>query len=165
MTKRLVRSAIALILIASLGTLAACAKEDTPAPTTGTSSSEPATPAEESAAPTIDPATVTELQIEDLTVGTGAEAKPGTMVTVDYTGWLSDGTQFDSSVGSGQPFQFALGQGEVIPGWDQGVAGMKVGGKRRLVIPPALGYGDQGAGGVIPPGAVLIFDVELLGVQ
>lgn len=165
MTDRLVRTAIAIMLIASMATLSACAKDEPAEPTTSTSSSESAAPAEESAAPTVDPATVTELQIEDLTVGTGAEAKAGNTVTVDYTGWLSDGTQFDSSVGSGQPFQFGLGQGMVIPGWDQGVAGMKVGGKRRLLIPPALGYGDQGAGGVIPPGAVLIFDVELLGVQ
>lgn len=108
---------------------------------------------------------VTELKVEDLTVGTGDEAVAGKTVTVHYTGWLVDGTMFDSSVTSGQPFQFVLGQGYVIPGWDQGVAGMKVGGKRRLTIPPALGYGEAGAGGVIPPNATLVFDVELLAVQ
>jgi FKBP-type peptidyl-prolyl cis-trans isomerase len=108
---------------------------------------------------------VTELKIEDLAVGTGAEAKSGKTVTVNYTGWLTDGTKFDSSLDSGTPFSFALGQGAVIAGWDQGVAGMKVGGKRRLTIPPALGYGAAGAGGVIPPNATLVFEVELLGVK
>ncbi|MBS3973943.1 MAG: FKBP-type peptidyl-prolyl cis-trans isomerase [Actinobacteria bacterium] len=106
---------------------------------------------------------VTELVIEDITVGTGAEAKAGDTVTVHYTGWLTDGTEFDSSVGR-EPFQFPLGQGQVIPGWDQGVAGMKVGGQRRLTIPPDLGYGAAGAGGVIPPNATLIFEVELLSI-
>ena len=108
---------------------------------------------------------VTELKIEDVKVGTGAVAKAGTAVTVHYTGWLTDGTKFDSSVDSGQPFTFNLGAGEVIPGWDQGVAGMKVGGIRKLTIPPDLAYGDAGAGGVIPAGATLVFRVELLGVQ
>jgi FKBP-type peptidyl-prolyl cis-trans isomerase FkpA len=110
------------------------------------------------------------LQIQDLVVGTGAEAVAGHAVSVHYTGWLRnpDGTagkKFDSSVDRGQPFEFPLGGGRVIRGWDEGVAGMKVGGKRKLVIPPELGYGARGAGGVIPPGATLIFDVELLGVQ
>jgi len=108
---------------------------------------------------------VTELQIEDLKEGTGAEAKSGDSVTVHYTGWLIDGTEFDSSVDAGQPFTFNLGAGEVIPGWDQGVAGMKVGGKRKLTIPPDLGYGAQGAGTAIPPNAVLVFEVELLEVN
>ena len=105
-----------------------------------------------------------ELQIEDLKVGTGAEAKPGQTVSVHYTGTLTNGTKFDSSKDRGKPFQFQLGAGKVIKGWDQGVAGMKVGGVRKLTIPPHLGYGDRGAAGVIPGGATLIFEVELLGV-
>ena len=110
-------------------------------------------------------ADVTELVIEDLVEGDGQEAKAGDTVSVHYTGWLTDGTKFDSSVDRNQPFEFNLGSGMVIKGWDQGVAGMKVGGKRKLTIPPHLGYGDRGAGGVIPPGATLVFDVELLAVK
>ena len=106
-----------------------------------------------------------QLQTEDLVVGTGPEAKKGQMVSVHYTGWLTDGKKFDSSKDRGQPFQFPLGRGHVIQGWDQGVAGMKVGGKRKLTIPPDLGYGAAGAGGVIPPNATLVFEVELLGVN
>jgi len=105
------------------------------------------------------------LKYDDLKVGTGAEAKAGQTVSVHYTGWLTDGKKFDSSVDRGQPFQFALGMGQVIKGWDEGVKGMKVGGKRKLTIPAALGYGARGAGGVIPPNATLIFDVELLGIR
>jgi FKBP-type peptidyl-prolyl cis-trans isomerase len=101
----------------------------------------------------------------DIVVGTGATAVSGRPVRVHYTGWLTDGKKFDSSVDRGQPFQFPLGGGQVIRGWDEGVAGMKVGGKRQLRIPPALGYGARGAGGVIPPNATLIFDVELLEVR
>ena len=104
------------------------------------------------------------LQLWDITVGTGAAAVAGMPVRVHYTGWLADGKKFDSSVDRGQPFVFTLGAGEVIKGWDEGVAGMKIGGKRQLKIPPALGYGARGAGGVIPPNATLIFDVELLGI-
>jgi FKBP-type peptidyl-prolyl cis-trans isomerase len=107
----------------------------------------------------------TELKIEELTVGKGAEAKAGQRVKVHYTGWLTNKTKFDSSVDRGEPFEFQLGAGQVIQGWDKGVAGMKIGGKRRLTIPPELGYGARGAGGVIPPNATLIFEVELLGVQ
>jgi FKBP-type peptidyl-prolyl cis-trans isomerase len=107
----------------------------------------------------------TELRIEDITEGTGAEAQPGQVAVVHYTGWLADGTRFDSSLDAGRPFEFTIGAGEVISGWDQGVAGMKVGGTRRLIIPPALGYGEQGAGGVIPPNATLVFEVELLEVR
>jgi FKBP-type peptidyl-prolyl cis-trans isomerase len=104
------------------------------------------------------------LQYVELTVGTGATAEAGQTVTVHYTGWLEDGKKFDSSVDRGQPFSFPLGAGRVIKGWDEGVKGMKVGGKRKLTIPSKLGYGAQGAGGVIPPHATLIFDVELLGL-
>lgn len=106
-----------------------------------------------------------ELQIEDLQIGDGAEATTGRNVSVHYTGWLTNGTKFDSSVDRGRPFSFPLGGGRVIAGWDQGVAGMKVGGKRKLTIPPHLGYGARGAGGVIPPNATLVFEVELLEVH
>jgi len=105
------------------------------------------------------------LKIQDLVVGTGQEVEAGDTVQVHYTGWLTDGTKFDSSVDRGQPFVFQLGAGQVIKGWDQGVAGMKVGGKRRLEIPPSLGYGSRGAGDAIPPNATLIFEVQLLAVQ
>ncbi len=106
-----------------------------------------------------------DLQIEDLQVGTGAEATAGRSVDVHYTGWLTNGTKFDSSVDRGRPFSFSLGAGRVIKGWDQGVAGMRVGGKRKLTIPPELGYGARGAGGTIPPNATLVFEVELLAVK
>lgn len=105
------------------------------------------------------------LQYKDVTVGSGAEAQAGNTVSVHYTGWLTDGTKFDSSLDRGQPFSFSLGSGGVIAGWDEGVAGMKIGGKRILVIPADLGYGASGAGGVIPPNATLIFEVELLDVK
>jgi peptidylprolyl isomerase len=105
------------------------------------------------------------LKYYDFTTGTGDSPEAGQTVVVHYTGWLTDGTQFDSSVEGGQPFSFVLGQGNVIPGWDEGLSTMKVGGKRQLVIPSDLGYGDQGAGGVIPPGATLIFEVELLEIR
>jgi len=104
------------------------------------------------------------LEYWDIQVGTGTAAVSGKPVRVHYTGWLTDGKKFDSSVDRGRPFEFPLGAGQVIRGWDEGVAGMKVGGKRQLRIPPDLGYGPRGAGGVIPPNATLIFDVELLEV-
>ncbi len=104
------------------------------------------------------------LQIEELHVGTGAEAVAGQNVSVHYTGWLTDGTKFDSSLDRGKPFQFVLDGGMVIKGWDQGVQGMKIGGKRKLTIPPEMGYGARGAGAVIPPNATLVFEVELLAV-
>ena len=105
------------------------------------------------------------LKYTDDQIGTGAVATPGKTAVVHYTGWLMDGTKFDSSRDRNQPFSFALGAGQVIKGWDEGVAGMKVGGKRVLSIPPELGYGARGAGGVIPPNATLKFEVELLDVR
>ena len=109
------------------------------------------------------------LQIIDNKVGTGATPQSGQICVMHYTGWLwvngSKGAKFDSSVDRGEPFEFAIGVGQVIKGWDEGVMSMKVGGKRTLIIPPALGYGARGAGGVIPPNATLIFEVELLGVK
>ncbi|MGA7230999.1 MAG: FKBP-type peptidyl-prolyl cis-trans isomerase, partial [Xanthobacteraceae bacterium] len=108
-------------------------------------------------------------KIIDITVGTGPSPKPGQTCVMNYTGWLYEngkkGNKFDSSLDRNQPFSFPIGQHQVIAGWDEGVATMKVGGKRTLIIPPELGYGARGAGGVIPPNATLIFDVELLGVK
>lgn len=106
--------------------------------------------------------TASGLQYQDVAPGNGDEARDGQVAVVHYTGWLTDGTKFDSSRDRGQPFSFPIGSGQVIPGWDEGVAGMKVGGRRKLVIPASLGYGDMGAPPVIPPGATLVFDVELL---
>ncbi len=135
--------------------MAACSRE-APAPPTG--------------APAV--AGVAELQAKDLIPGDGVESVAGAHVTVHYTGWLYDpaqpeakGRKFDSSRDAGQPFSFKLGARQVIAGWDQGVQGMKLGGQRELVIPAALAYGERGAGGVIPPGATLVFDVELLAVE
>lgn len=135
--------------------MAACSRE-APAPPTG--------------APAV--AGVAELQVKDLVPGDGVEAVAGSHVTVHYSGWLYDpaqpeakGRKFDSSRDAGQPFSFKLGARQVIAGWDQGVQGMKLGGQRELVIPAALAYGERGAGGVIPPGATLVFDVELLAVE
>jgi FKBP-type peptidyl-prolyl cis-trans isomerase FkpA len=108
--------------------------------------------------------TATGLVIEDLAVGAGEPAAAGQRVSVHYTGWLTDGTKFDSSKDRGEAFVFPLGAQRVIAGWDEGVQGMRVGGVRKLTIPPALGYGARGAGGVIPPNATLVFEVELLGV-
>jgi FKBP-type peptidyl-prolyl cis-trans isomerase FkpA len=163
-TYPLLRSAGRLATLLLAGLLSACGS---------TTPSEPAAPP--TAAPPVAAAAqrdVAELAVSDLRAGTGAVAQAGSVVTVHYTGWLYDsgaaenkGTKFDSSRDSGRPFQFQLGAGQVIPGWDQGVAGMKVGGQRRLVIPSSLGYGQRGAGGVIPPGAALVFDVELLDVR
>ncbi|HEU5042358.1 MAG TPA: FKBP-type peptidyl-prolyl cis-trans isomerase [Gemmatimonadales bacterium] len=117
----------------------------------------------------IDPAALTTLpgglRYQDLSTGQGAEAVEGRTAVVHYTGWLTSGKKFDSSRDAGQPFAFRLGAGQVIAGWDEGVAGMKVGGRRKLVIPSDLGYGQAGAPPVIPPGATLVFDVELLEVQ
>jgi FKBP-type peptidyl-prolyl cis-trans isomerase FkpA len=146
----LLRSATAAVLVVAL--LAACSR--------------PALP------PVAAANKVATLTATDVVVGQGTEAQPGAKVSVHYTGWLYDhtrpeqkGAEFDSSRKHGAPFSFDLGQRKVIAGWDQGVAGMKVGGQRRLVIPSDLAYGENGAGGVIPPGATLVFDVELLEVQ
>lgn len=109
--------------------------------------------------------TASGLVYEDTVVGTGAEATAGAFVTVHYTGWLTDGSKFDSSKDRNDPFQFPLGQRHVIAGWDEGVQGMKIGGTRKLTIPAQLGYGTRGAGGVIPPNATLVFEVELLDIQ
>lgn len=109
--------------------------------------------------------TDTGLKYSDIKVGSGETAKSGDQVSVHYTGWLTDGKRFDSSVLRQKPFSFPVGQGRVIAGWDQGVAGMQIGGIRQLVIPPDLGYGEAGAGAVIPPGATLIFEVELLDIS
>ncbi len=105
------------------------------------------------------------LKYEDLQEGEGQMAEAGQRVSVHYTGWLLDGEKFDSSLDRNQPFDFLLGKGQVIRGWDEGVQGMKIGGKRKLTIPPQLGYGAAGAGGVIPPNATLVFEVELLAVR
>lgn len=109
--------------------------------------------------------TASGLSYQEVRVGTGSAPVNGKQVKVHYTGWLENGTKFDSSVDRGEPFVFNIGVGQVIPGWDEGVISMKTGGKRRLTVPAKLGYGEQGAGGVIPPNATLIFDVELLDVE
>jgi len=106
-----------------------------------------------------------ELQIEDQIMGEGDEAVAGQTVEVHYTGWLEDGTKFDSSHDRNQTFTFKLGAGQVIQGWDQGFAGMKIGGTRKLTIPPGMGYGERGAGGVIPPNATLVFKVDLISIS
>ena len=123
------------------------------------------TAAAAAAAPAAPAGGVTELQKVDVKVGTGAEAVKGKRVTVHYTGTLTDGSKFDSSVDRGDPFKFNLGSGQVIKGWDEGVAGMKVGGKRKLTIPYQMAYGEEGRPPKIPPKATLVFDVELLGVE
>ncbi|MEO6025901.1 MAG: FKBP-type peptidyl-prolyl cis-trans isomerase [Candidatus Binatia bacterium] len=132
-----------------------------------TASSDPGSAGEKKASPMAEnmETTPSGLQYTDVKVGTGASPKTGQTAVVHYTGWLVDGKKFDSSKDRGQPFQFAVGRGQVIKGWDEGVATMKVGGTRKLLIPPALAYGAAGAGGVIPPNATLTFEVELLEIR
>lgn len=143
---------VLLLLIVAIAIPACSQKESQPVPE---KSAEPQTPAGAVK-------TASGLSYTDLVAGTGAAPTSGKNVTVHYTGWLEDGKKFDSSLDRGQPFVFRIGAGEVIPGWDEGVMSMKVGGKRKLIIPAQLGYGAAGAGGVIPPNATLIFEVELL---
>ncbi len=149
---------LSVALTAVLAAASASADEEKPTP--------PSEPEKKSESKMIK--TSSGLQYEDTKVGTGASPKTGQTCVMHYTGWLwengAKGKKFDSSVDRNEPFKFPLGQGRVIKGWDEGVASMKVGGKRKLIIPAHLGYGERGAGGVIPPGATLIFEVELLGV-
>ena len=156
MTRTTAQPLLATLLLAGL---TACAESPAPSSTLGVT-------------PTIttNGQVITALQRINTVMGTGQTAQAGQVVKVHYTGWLYDptaanqrGNKFDSSVDRGQPFEFSLGAGQVIKGWEQGVAGMKVGGKRTLIIPPELGYGERGAGGAIPPNATLLFEVELLG--
>jgi FKBP-type peptidyl-prolyl cis-trans isomerase len=152
------RFALVLSLSAILGVASGCGNTNKPN-TTGSPST--STPMKVTGQPTT---TSSGLQYWDIVVGTGATAAAGNMVKVHYTGFLTTGEKFDSSRDRGEPFSFPLGAGQVIKGWDEGVAGMKVGGQRQLRIPPQLAYGASGAGGAIPPNATLIFDVELLEV-
>ena len=154
-SKTLSRICTAVLLAAAIPFLtSACARTEKAEEAGGTTVSD---------APEV--ATPTGLKYQELKIGNGAEAASGRTVAVHYTGRLEDGTKFDSSLDRGEPFRFQLGTGAVIKGWDQGVAGMKVGGKRKLIIPSDLGYGEQGYGDVIPPGATLVFEVELVGVE
>ncbi|MFB3923905.1 MAG: FKBP-type peptidyl-prolyl cis-trans isomerase [Terriglobia bacterium] len=173
------RKVILAIVVLGVLALAACSsttqQEKPAAPSEPAAQTAAPTPQEatKEAAETAKPAapeptivtTPSGLKYQDLAVGKGPMPKPGSHVMVHYTGWLTNGQKFDSSVDRNQPFTFTLGRGEVIKGWDEGVATMHVGGKRKLTIPPGLAYGKAGAGGVIPPNATLIFDVELLGFQ
>jgi len=166
--------ALAAVAAGCKGAPPASTSSTTTTTTTTTTQAQPAPAATAPAAPAKDAPAAADgdkvhklasgLMYEDLVVGNGKMADPGLTAVVNYTGWLTDGTKFDSSIGR-QPFQFVVGQHQVIAGWDEGVKGMRVGGKRKLTIPPDLGYGAQGAGGVIPPNATLVFEVELLGVN
>jgi FKBP-type peptidyl-prolyl cis-trans isomerase len=155
------KSVLFPVIFVVLAFASGCGKSEKSSTSNQPNATSPSSPTKVDGQPTT---TASGLQYWDIVVGTGAAAVPGKRVSVHYTGWLTNGEKFDSSVDRGKPFVFPLGEGQVIKGWDEGVAGMKAGGKRQLRIPPALGYGDSGAGGVIPPNATLIFDVELLEV-
>ena len=167
MSKRLILSMILAAALVGTMAMTGCNKAaETPAATNPAETPAAEVPAVEPPASATGSVTadVTELKIEDVLVGKGAEAKNGDTVSVDYTGWLADGTKFDSSLDRGKPYDFVLGAGEVVEGWDKGIAGMKVGGKRKLIIPPAMGYGAEGRE-IIPPNATLVFDVELMAIK
>lgn len=151
---RSVEKLLVLFLFITAVAIAACSDKD----------AKPASDAKPAAAMESAVTTPSGLSYVDIAAGTGPQPTQGKPVKVHYTGWLENGTKFDSSVDRGEPFVFTVGVGEVIPGWDEGVMSMKTGGKRRLIVPPHLGYGGAGAGGVIPPNATLIFEVELLDV-
>ena len=168
MNMRLPVAVLAIALLAGCNQYEAQKAASSSTGTPSTSASTPSTPAPAAAAaPTGGKVhkLPSGLQYEDMVVGSGTMAEPGMSVSVHYTGWLTDGTKFDSSLDRNQAFQFQLGAGQVIRGWDEGVKGMRIGGKRKLTIPPDMGYGAAGAGGVIPPNATLVFDVELLDVK
>ncbi|HEY6837843.1 MAG TPA: FKBP-type peptidyl-prolyl cis-trans isomerase [Geobacteraceae bacterium] len=157
---RSVEKMIVFLLLVAAVVIPACAQKESSQPVEKkVESASPAAPAGQAVT------TPSGLSYQDLVVGTGPAPVPGKAVKVHYTGWLTNGTKFDSSLDRGTPFEFVIGAGQVIPGWDEGVMTMKVGGKRKLIIPPQLGYGSAGAGGVIPPNATLIFDVELISVE
>lgn len=159
------RAVISLLLVVVVAGILIVAVKSIKIETNPDNSSSPNPSATVISSSTMNPTSTTELKIEDQVVGTGTEAVAGKKVTVNYLGTLTDGTKFDSSYDRNQPFSFDLGAGEVIKGWDEGVAGMKVGGKRKLTIPASLGYGPAGAPPVIPGNATLIFEVELLKVE
>jgi peptidylprolyl isomerase len=159
-------AAVGLLVISQTSSSSSTPVAATPPPATSSAGGNSVLCASQPAALTgVKDADVTELKLEDKMIGSGAEAVSGKMVVMNYIGRLTDGTQFDTSCGKPSPFEFNLGQGQVIAGWDQGIVGMKVGGIRRLIIPANLGYGAAGAGGVIPPNAALVFDVELIEVK
>src|SRR5262245_27843941 len=159
------KTVLAALALAALPAVVGCASTSGTKTAAGSSTSAASQTASSAGSPTGAVTLPDGLKYEDLKVGDGALAEEGHKVDVHYTGWLTDGTKFDSSLDRGKPFSFTLGGGNVIRGWDEGVKGMRVGGKRKLTIPPDLGYGASGAAGVIPPNATLVFEVELLGVE